>query len=132
MMSLSLSTETMDALALSGQHDLEDDADEKLLRRVLAVLSRDYGIRMWLNKYPNGDVCIFATEPVVISVVKLDNSQSSIFFNSSHAMLDALVHHRSMIYINSLSYLSKDIRIDFTSRFGTSIEELKVKLDLAE
>ena len=131
MMYLSQSSETMDARAPCVLHDLEDDA-EKLLRRVLAILSRDYSIHMQLKKYLTGDVCIFTAEPVVIYVVKLDNNQSSIFFNSSYAMLDALVHHRSMIYINTLSYLSKDIRIDFTSRFGTSIEELKVKLDLAE
>lgn len=131
MMYLSQSSETMDARAQCVRHDLEDDA-EKLLRRVLAVLSRDYSIHMQLHKYLTGDVCIFAAEPVVISVVKLDNNQSSIFFNSSYAMLDALVHHRSIIYINTLSHRSKDIRIDFTSQFGTSIEELKVKLDLAE
>ena len=131
MMYLSQSSETMDARAQCVQHDLEDDEAEKLLRRVLAVLSRDYGIHMWLNKYITGDVCISATEPIMISVICL-NSESSLFFTSCHALLDALLQPKSIIHINSLSHHSKDMRIEFSARFGTSIEELKVKLDLAE
>ena len=123
----------MDLSAQSGQLDsLSNDDARKIIKRALNVLSSGKS-KLELHEYSNGEVCITLHHGEVAGViVRTAYGKEFIwFFKSCAALLKVLLKHDNYIQHWNASSCTYDA-IDFTKTFGSTLEEARIKLDLAE
>lgn len=105
-----------------------------LLRKSFAVLSKRYNCTLKLNQYGNKVVCILSTPDN--EIVAIDNNHLAVYTNSIHhlyfrnsiELIETLLQPRTFLIFHPLG---KDtIEIDFANELGSSIDELKINLDM--
>jgi len=106
-----------------------------LLRKSLAILSKRYDCTLKLNQYSDKTVCILNTLDNEI-VAAIDKNHltvglihfSRLYFKNSVELIKSLLQPRTFLMFHPLG---KDlIEINFANEFGSSIDELKINLDM--
>lgn len=108
---------------------ISNDEAEKLLRRALKHLSAKYKISIELDTLPvTGAVCLtygINRETAIFTIPGYD------MFPYKFTSMSCLLHTLVITEVTFEIYkYPKYINISFSKEFGTSIEELKVRLDL--
>lgn len=134
-MSLNLSSANLDGQSLQHMTCEDNMPDEylDLLKRAFKIVSADLKQKLKIQSFGNGEVAILThtREMACVNYIRDGKHRSQHYFE-----------HRSQLYFNSpyellMTLLRKDTTINFgfnqysfSKKFGTSIEELKIYLDL--
>ena len=108
---------------------IDNSAAKHLLRRMCKAISKSCGTTVTPNYYSNGKVSIVSDDreiakltipgrPIVVEM----------YFESAAHLLEALLIPNALLYFFPLG--KDSIEIDVSAMFGTTIEEVKIKLDL--
>ena len=107
---------------------IDNFAAKHLLRRMFKAISKSCGTIVTPNYYSNGEVNIVSDDKE-IAMLKIPGKLTvEMYFVSAAHLLEALLIPNTIL---CFSPLGKDkVKIDVNAMFGTTIEEVKVKLDL--
>ena len=111
---------------------IDNSAAKHLLRRMFKAISKSCGTTVTPNYYSNGEVNIVSNDKE-IAMLKIPDKPAiemyvEMYFESAAHLLEALLIPNAIL---CFSPLGKDkVEIDVNAMFGTTIEEVKVKLDL--
>lgn len=106
-----------------------DNSDAKhLLRRMFKAISKSCGTTVTPNYYSNGEANIVSNDREIAMIKIPSKPVIKMYFESATHLLEALLIPNAIL---CFSPLGKDkVEIDVNAMFGTTIEEVKVKLDL--
>ena len=102
-----------------------------LIRRALAILSRQYGTTLELERFGNGQVCLVTKNREIASFSIPFQSYSLLYCESAKRCLELLMNPEVVFKFSPLEK-GKRITVQFSGMFGKTIDELKIKLDLLE
>ena len=134
-MSLNLSSANLDGQSLQHMTYKDNKPDEylDLLKRAFKIVSADLKQKLKIHSFANGEVAILTRAYELVSVnYILDGKhrsqhyfehRSQLYFDSPYELLMTLLHKDTTINFGFNQY-------SFSKKFGTSIEELKIYLDL--
>ena len=107
---------------------IDNSAAKHLLRRMFKAISKSCGTTVTPNYYSNGEVNIVSDDKE-IAMIKIPGKPAiKMYFESTAHLLEALLIPNAIL---CFSPLGKDkVEINVNEMFGTTIEEVKVKLDL--
>ena len=115
--------------------------DEKaaccLLERAFAILSKRHGIKIDVTLFSDGRCCILTGDYELGCIFNAKASlfeyayNSELFFNSPIACLSMLMTPGMVLVIHPIGSLHS-CSIEFWKELGSSIDEVKVNLDLLE
>ena len=107
---------------------IDNSAAKYLLRRMCKAISKSCGTIVTPNYYSNGEANIVSCDRE-ITILKISGELApNIYFESAAHLLEALLIPNAIL---CFSPLGKDkVEINVNAMFGTTIEEVKVKLDL--
>ena len=107
---------------------IDNSAAKHLLRRMFKAISKSCGTTVTPNYYSNGEVNIVSDDKEIAMLKIPGRLALEMYFESAAHLLEALLIPNALLYF---SPFGKDhVEIDVNSMFGTTIEEVKVKLDL--
>ena len=107
---------------------IDNSAAKRLLRRMCKAISKSCGTIVIPNYYSNGEVNIVSDDKEIAMLKIPGRLALEMYFKSAAHLLEALLIPNAFLYF---SPFGKDhVEIDVNSMFGTTIEEVKVKLDL--
>ena len=107
---------------------IDNSAAKHLLRRMFKAISKSCGTTVTPNYYSNGEVNIVSNDKEIAMLKIPDRLAVEMYFESAAHLLEALLIPNAIL---CFSPLGKDkVKIDVNAMFGTTIEEVKVKLDL--
>ena len=107
---------------------IDNSTAKNLLKWMYNAISKSCGTIVTPNYYSNGEVNIVSDDKE-IAMIKIPGKPAiKMYFESAAHLLEALLIPNAIL---CFSPLGKDkVKIDVNSIFGTTIEEVKVKLDL--
>ena len=107
---------------------IDNSTAKNLLKRMFKAISKSCGTVVTPNYYSNGEVNIVSVDKE-IAMIKIPGKPAiKMYFESAAHLLEALLIPNAIL---CFSPLGKDkVKIDVNAMFGTTIEEVKVKLDL--
>ena len=92
------------------------------------AISKSCGTIVTPNYYSNGEVNIVSVDKE-IAMLKIPGKPTlEMYFESATHLLEALLIPNALLYFFPLG--KDDIEINVSAMFGTTIEEVKIKLDL--
>ena len=108
--------------------EIDDATAQCLLKKALLILSKKCEIDLSLECFSNGEVCIVTGDREVILFILEDHTKyGKMYFDSAFSLLKALLDSRTYFTTNLQTKLS---HVKFSDIFGTSIDELRIKIDL--
>ena len=107
---------------------IDNSTAKNLLKRMCKAISKSCGTIVTPNYYSNGKANIVSNDRE-IAMIKIPSKPAiKMYFESAAHLLEALLIPNAIL---CFSPLGKDkVEIDVNAMFGTTIEEVKVKLDL--
>ena len=107
---------------------IDNPAAKHLLRRMCKAISKSCGTIVTPNYYSDGMANIVSSDREIASLKIPGKTKFEMYFKSAVHLLEALLIPNAILYF---SPFGKDkVEIDVSAMFGTTIEEVKVKLDL--
>lgn len=100
----------------------------KILKKAFKILSKHYDVEITLAQYSNGSVCILS-EDKEIAVVTNSSNKHDLFFSSGIELLETLMDDKVKFLFHPFKF-SDDCIINFSKMFGSTIEEVKINLEL--
>ena len=109
--------------------EIYNSAAKHLLRRICKAISKLCGTTVTPNYYSDGMTNIVSNDDREVVAFKVANKKKHImFFCSAEALIETMMMPSTILHF---SPLGKDkVEIDTSRMFGTTIEEINVKLDL--
>ena len=107
---------------------IDNSTAKNLLKRMCKAISKSCGTVVTPNYYSHGEVSIVSDDKE-IAMIKIPGKLTiEMYFESAAHLLEALLIPNALLYFFPLG---KDgVEIDVSAMFGTTIEEVKIKLDL--
>ena len=107
---------------------IDNSAAKHLLRRMCKAISKSCGTTVTPNFYSDGMANIVSSDNEIATLKIPGKIAFAMFFESAAHLLEELLIPNALLYF---SPFGKDkVEIDVSAIFGTTIEEVKVKLDL--
>ena len=109
--------------------DISNIDAKRLLRRICKAISKSCGTTVTPNYYSNGMTNIVSNDDrEVVAFKVVDKKEHIMFFCSAEALIETMTMPSTILHF---SPLGKDkVEINTSKMFGTTIEEINVKLDL--
>lgn len=108
--------------------EIDNTRAKHLLRQMCKAISELCGTVVTPNYYSDGVVNIVSDDHEIARFKIPGNAQSRMFFGSASLLLEALMTPKVVMHF---SPFGKDkVMIDASALLGTTIEEVKVRLDL--
>lgn len=109
--------------------DISTTDAKHLLRRICKAISKSCGTTVTPNYYSDGMANIVSNDDREVVAFKVAGKKEHImFFCSAEALVETMMMPATILYF---SPLGKDkVEIDTSKMFGTTLEEMNVKLDL--
>lgn len=107
---------------------IDNSTAKNLLKRMCKAISKSCGTIVTPNYYSNGEVNIVSDDNE-IAMLKIPGKPTlEMYFESATHLLEVLLIPNTLLYFFPLG--KEGIEIDVSAMFGTTIEEVKIKLDL--
>ena len=107
---------------------IDNSTAKNLLKRMCKAISKSCGTIVTPNYYSNGEVNIVSDDNE-IAMFKIPGKPTlEMYFESATHLLEVLLIPNTLLYFFPLG--KEGIEIDVSAMFGTTIEEVKIKLDL--
>lgn len=117
--------------------DLEPIAAKKLLRRICSAVSNFSSIDVHPNYYSGGMVCIMTVDREIATIKCTTPVKSTgrpvceMFFENAAALVEKMLSPSSVLCFYPFGKKEK-VEIDTSKMFGTTLDEVNLKLDLME
>ena len=107
---------------------IDNSTAKNLLKRMCKAISKSCGTIVTPNYYSNGEVNIVSDDKE-IAMLKIPGKLTlEMYFESAAHLLEVLLIPNTLLYFFPLG--KECVEIDVSAMFGTTIEEVKIKLDL--
>lgn len=108
--------------------DISNIDAKRLLRRICKAISKSCGTTVTPKYYFNGEVNIVSDDKEIVMFKIPGKLTLEMYFESATHLLEALLIPNTFLYF--FPFGKDGIEIDVSAMFGTTIEEVKIKLDL--
>ena len=108
---------------------IDDKTACTILKKAFKILSKQCNVEITLEQYGSGTVCIVSEDREIAAVNKPNNKYNLLYFSSGTSLLETLMDKNVTLSFNPFTFDKKCI-INFSKIFGSTIEEVKINLDL--
>ena len=109
-------------------NDLDNAIAKRFLTRICKAISKATGTRIKPNYYCHGMANLVSADHEIVSLKLPGKTKHTLFFVDAKLLLERMLQLNAILSFNPLG---KDrVEIDTGQMFGTSIDELKIRLDL--
>ena len=107
---------------------IDNSTAKHLFRRMCKAISKSCGTIVTPNYYSDGMANIVSSDKEIATLKIPGKTTFEMFFESAAHLLEALLIPNAILHFSPFG--KGKVEIDVSTMFGTTIEEVKVKLDL--
>ena len=108
---------------------IDNATARKLIRKALAFLSKKYNVKIALESFSNGEVCIVSEDREIAHIKQPETKRSQLYMENAKECLHLLLRPGTCIAFSPL-FMSSRVVIKFSEVFGTSLDEMMINFDL--
>lgn len=108
--------------------EIDNTTAKHLLRRICKAISKSCGTTVTPNYYSDGTAIIVSSDKEIATLRIPGKTKFAMFFESAANLLNALLSPNALLFFSPFG--KSRVEIYVSAMFGTTIEEVKVNLDL--